>query len=63
MLFIYLFFLKKPAREGHFIPIVYLQFFPTSSKLLKLPAVVIYEPSSSLLRVHSKNPLELESQY
>ena len=43
--------------EGRSIPIMYLQSFPTPSKLLKLPAV---EPSSALLSVHSTSPLKLE---
>ena len=55
-------FFAKSQPEGHFIPIMYLQFFPTSSKLLKLPAVIANEKPSALLSIHSTSPLELESE-
>ena len=55
-------FLQESQPEGHFILIIYCQSFPKPSKLLRLPAVAIYKPSSALLRVHSKSPLGLESE-
>ena len=61
--YVFIFFIPQAGQSGgHFILIMYLQYCLTPSKLLKLPAVVIHEPSSALLILHCTSPLELESE-